>query len=77
MYFSKHFIISLLLLDAQIAISLGFYKELFHFLESFFGVIFNVFAGVKITLDFPLQFICQDAPKLILGSFGPSGGVSW
>ena len=32
---------------AQIAISLVFYKEVLHFLERFWGLIFYVFAGVE------------------------------
>ena len=75
--FYKDFIILLVLLDARLAISLGFYKEMLKFLERVGGDIFCVFAGVKNNEDFLLlQLTFQNAPKLILvtqAPFGPSG----
>ena len=51
-YFYTDFTIALFCLNAQIAISLRFYTELLHFLESIWGSILYVFAGVEIMTIF-------------------------
>ena len=77
-YFHTDAIIFLILLDAQIAISLGFYMELLHFIERHGVVIFYVCAGVD---GFLLQIIAKMLqnlfwwPRSLLGLLGV--GVSW
>ena len=75
----KGFIMLLVFWEAQIAISLGFYKELLHVLDRFGGS-FSMLWQLSKLEQLLLQFTCQDVPKLVLatlGSFGPSGGISW
>ena len=72
-------IICLLFWEAQIAISLGFDKELLHFLERCGVGHFLCFCGCRKCKYFLLHLICQNAPKLILmapAPYGPSGGGS-
>ena len=78
--FYKDFITFMFFLDAQVAISFGFDKELLHYLQSWLFFIFSMFLQVSRLWWFLSRFVYQNAPELILatlGSFGPSGGISW
>ena len=52
----KEFIRYLFFLEARIAISLGFYNGLLHFLEQNIGALFYDFAGVEIMKLFCYSF---------------------